>query len=192
MNPRQSKLSLPNSRILTSHIDYLHTEVVPVTLFIPVPLPGRLQRRSVRRRHRGHWLPRPYPTVLAPGWAPLVWVTRPHRSNPPEATLTDPTDTPPYPPRMPVTSPCAADRARAAIGRAGLAADRPQRLLHLLCLLADDGKRHSSPVPREVTLLSARFAPRRHTGGACDARRREARDGVPRAGGMLARQGCAQ
>ena len=80
----------------------------------------------------------------------------------------------------------------AALGRAGLAADRPQRLLHLLCLLADDGKRHSSPVPREVTLLSARFAPRRHTGGACDARRREARDGVPRAGGMLARQVCAQ
>ena len=49
MNARQSKLSLPNSRILTSHIDFMHAEVVPDTLFIPVPLPGRLQRRSVCR-----------------------------------------------------------------------------------------------------------------------------------------------
>ena len=49
MNARQSKLSLLLCYTMTSHIGFLHAEVVPGTLLIPVPLPGRLQRRSVCR-----------------------------------------------------------------------------------------------------------------------------------------------
>ena len=49
MNARQSKLSLPNSRILTSHSDFLHTEGPYGALLIAVlhvPLTERLQRQS--------------------------------------------------------------------------------------------------------------------------------------------------
>ena len=135
-----------------------------------------VQRGSVRRRHRGHSLPRLHSTVLALGWAPMVRVTRLHRSNPPEPTPNHPATTLPYPRRMhssiaaarggPSDQPCVA-----ALALPRWPCRHLQRFLHLLCVLGDDGHRQGSPVPQQHVLLSARFA---HTvaakRGACGVR----------------------